>query len=755
MPGRVWTSADFRRLRILGSSTSTASWETLAICAALLLSTGPAPAQFAQQGPKLVGSGSVGTANQGRSVARCADGNTGIVGGGSVNGGAGAAWVFTRSGGAWMQQGPKLFGSGTVGTAPAMQGTSVALSADGNTAIVGGVGDNGFIGAAWVFTRSGGVWTQEGPKLVGGGVGGGFANQGASVALSGDGNTAIVGGNNDNGFVGAAWVFTRSGGVWTQQGPKLVGTGGVGSFIFQGDSVALSDDGNTAMVGGSADSSNRGAAWVFTRSGGVWTQQGAKLIGSGAVGGAQQGLSVALSDDGNTAVLGGPGDNGGIGATWAFTRNGGVWTQQGAKLIGSGAAGAAAQGFAVALSGDGNAAIVGGRNDNINLGAAWVVTRSGGVWTQQGAKLVGSAAAGAVAQALSAALSADGNTAIVGGNADNANVGAAWVFVQTPPPPPPPPPPPATCTLASQFGDFNGDGRDDLLFRRDSDGLLSQYLMNGLQIASAQLLGAVGTDWTLAAVADFNGDRGADLLFRRASDGMLSLYLGNGGQIVASQFIGAVGTDWELVGAADVNGDGRADLLFRRVSDGMLSLYLLNGFDIQGSQLIGAVGLDWRIRAVRDFNGDGRADMLFRRVSDGMLSLYLMNGFDIQGSQLMGAIGLEWDLLGARDFDGDGRADLLARRPSDGMLALYLLNGFQIQASQLIGAIGLEWSPLGLGDLNGDGRSDMIFRRASDGMLSGYLMNGFQMIDAQLLGAIGTDFGACYGQPPLARVSGR
>src|SRR5580704_5712534 len=68
-------------------------------------------------------------------------------------------------------------------------------------------------------------FTQQGPKLVGTGAVGN-ASQGISVALSGDGNTAIVGGFNDNGGLGAAWVYTRSGGVWTQQGGKLVGTGG-------------------------------------------------------------------------------------------------------------------------------------------------------------------------------------------------------------------------------------------------------------------------------------------------------------------------------------------------------------------------------------------------------------------------------------------------------------------------------------------------------------------------------------------------
>jgi len=91
-------------------------------------------------------------------------------------------------------------------------------------------------------------FSQQGPKLVGTGVVGG-AEQGISVALSGDGNTAIVGGPYDNGETGAAWVFTRSGTLWTQQGSKLIGTGAVGN-ASQGQSVALSADGNTAIVGG-------------------------------------------------------------------------------------------------------------------------------------------------------------------------------------------------------------------------------------------------------------------------------------------------------------------------------------------------------------------------------------------------------------------------------------------------------------------------------------------------------------------------
>jgi hypothetical protein len=269
------------------------------------------------------------------------------------------------------------------------------------------------------------VWIQQGDRLVGtNAVGGAF--QGRSVALSADGNTAIVGGNGDSNFAGAAWVFTRDLGAWTQQGGKLFGTGATGS-AEQGLSVALSADGSTAIIGGPSDNNGAGAAWVFSRVGGAWTQQGARLVGTGAVGNAQQGSSVALSADGNTAIIGGWNDNGGTGAAWVFTRVGGMWTQ-GAKLVGMGAVGDASQGSSVSLSGDGNTAVVGGYRDNNSAGAAWVFIRRGIEWLQAGSKLVGTGAIGAAQQGLAVALSADGSTALLGGWQDNSTAGAAWVF---------------------------------------------------------------------------------------------------------------------------------------------------------------------------------------------------------------------------------------------------------------------------------------------------------------------------------------
>ncbi len=141
----------------------------------------------------------------------------------------------------------------------------MALSSDGNTALIGGPQDSGGIGAAWVFTRSAGKWTQD-EKLTGSGETGN-GRFGWSVALSANGDTALIGGEADKGFHGAAFVFTLSGGHWTQQGGKLTGTGESGNGEF-GYSVALSSAGTTAVVGAPEDGDREGAVWVFKESGG-------------------------------------------------------------------------------------------------------------------------------------------------------------------------------------------------------------------------------------------------------------------------------------------------------------------------------------------------------------------------------------------------------------------------------------------------------------------------------------------------------
>jgi DNA-binding beta-propeller fold protein YncE len=398
---------------------------------------------FVQQGKKLIPEKVTGEgAEFGASVALSADGNTALIGGYGDNTNTGAVWVFTRSGSTWTQQ-AKLTAKAGEETAGGLFGFSVALSAESSTtgtAVIGAPDDKPTeeggpgVGAVWVFTRSGTTWTQQGPKLTGGEEEE-AAQFGGSVSIaSKEGNTVLIGGPLESADVGAAWVFTRSGTTWSQQGPKLTGggEGGDGEFGF---SVALSAEGSTALIGGPADSLGSGAAWVFTRSGTTWTQQGEPLTGGEETGSGEFGGSVSVSSEGSTALIGGESDNAGVGAAWVFTRNSkSEWSQQGSKLTATAGEeiGESEFGASVALSSEGGTALIGGLVDNVGAGAAWVFQRSGTTWTQQGKKLTGSEEAGEGLFGASVALSSKGTTALIGGVGDNFPIGAAWVFVLNP-----------------------------------------------------------------------------------------------------------------------------------------------------------------------------------------------------------------------------------------------------------------------------------------------------------------------------------
>jgi Concanavalin A-like lectin/glucanases superfamily/FG-GAP repeat len=383
-------------------------------------------AQMQQRGPKIVATDVTAAAFNGWSAAINNDGTTAVSGAYTDASGVGAAFVYTRTGDTWTQQGTKLVGTGAIGSSN--QGKSVAISANGNTIIVGGDGDNSINGAAWVFTRSGTVWSQQ-AKLIG--TSNIFeATQGSAVALSDDGNTAAVGGYFDNSAVGAVWIFTRSGSVWTQQ-QKLVGTGATGQS-YQGTSVSLSGDGNTVAIGGTNDNSNTGAVWVFTRSGATWTQQGAKIVPTDGVGATKRfGSSVSLSGNGNVLAFGGENDNG-KGAAWVYTRTGGVWTQDGSKITGTDVPNGSVLGRSISMTKKGNKFIIGGafafNATTTERGAAYIFSKTSGTWQQEGTRMVGTGNIGFSYQAYATAISGNGREAIVGAPYDNTNIGATYFY---------------------------------------------------------------------------------------------------------------------------------------------------------------------------------------------------------------------------------------------------------------------------------------------------------------------------------------
>jgi uncharacterized repeat protein (TIGR01451 family) len=317
-------------------------------------------------------------------------------------------------------------GGGSVG---AQQGFSVGLAADGNTAIVGAPLDNPFLtpqGAAWIFTRTSGSWGAGGAQLASG-TGGtlfGISRQGASVAMSGDGNTALVGGPNETAGganAGAVWFYALSGSSFAQQG-------GINNGVANaklGSSGALSQNGNTAIVGAPGDNGGAGTAWVYTRKGGVWSLQ-TTLSAASTV---SFGASVSISDDGNLVLVGAPGTSANAGSAWVFTRSGTTWSTGTQLPAGTPAIAGGRQGLSVSVAGTAQTAMVGGFDSGTGTGAAYVYTLTGEVGTLQARLMDGSA--GTAQQGASVSISNDGNTALVGGPNDSSGHGAVWQYTRS------------------------------------------------------------------------------------------------------------------------------------------------------------------------------------------------------------------------------------------------------------------------------------------------------------------------------------
>jgi hypothetical protein len=328
-----------------------------------------------------------------------------------------AAYVFVRNGTAWTEQ-QKLIPSGPsggFGQAVAIAGETIVIGAV-NTQTMGGTD----AGAAYVFVRSGGMWTEQQELTATDGAPG--DKLGSSVALSGE--TAVVGAPYadvmGNANAGAAYVFVRSGTAWTEQ-QKLTPAVGTADSLF---GRVLAIDGDTAVVGASReDGADIGSASVFFRSVDVWAEE-ATLAASDAVGGDGYGQSVGISGD--TIVVGAGTQDGmaGVnsGAAYVFVRNAAMWTEE-QKLTASDAAMFGGFGTSVAVVGE--LAVLGAPSGG--PGYAYAFTRSMGMWTEQ-SKLSPAVSSDSFAEALAM----DGNTLVVGAYLDDtvagAGAGAAYVF---------------------------------------------------------------------------------------------------------------------------------------------------------------------------------------------------------------------------------------------------------------------------------------------------------------------------------------
>jgi hypothetical protein len=414
----------------------------LSVLILVLISLSSGEAAFAQTEDfsfwtQIAASDATAGAGFGREVTLSADGSTALVstsrGDCSVSPCAPATYVFVRDRGGWIQQ-AKL---PSPGNPPGETGLSIALSGDGDTALLGVSGvtcaAGARCGAVYVYSRQETEWTLQRTLMASDPQALGYF--GITTALSGDGDTALIGSIGAScptlSHCGAVYVFTRGGGVWTER-QKLFEPA---PAPFFGRVVALSADGNTAFTVGGADFGYfAGRVYVFTRNGGTWSFQGSILPPAGIAEFAA--AQVSVSRDGNVLLVRGDTDGfAGGGSVFVFTRTGSAWSQE---AVLSGVSAADDFGASFDLTSDGQTAIVLSRPvgcaPGFSCGTADVFARNGGAWDRVQRFAPPGLAAGTSLGPVS--LSGDGRTALLGAPGQPCSAGpgcgAAYLFTSVP-----------------------------------------------------------------------------------------------------------------------------------------------------------------------------------------------------------------------------------------------------------------------------------------------------------------------------------
>lgn len=395
-----------------------------ALSSGLLLSASIKAQSWTQIGSTM--NGEAAFDNSGYSLAMTPDGSTVIIGAPGNDGAfssGGQARVYSYNGSNWIQKGIDIDGEAQYESL----GDAVAIDESGTIIAVSAIAANSSAGQVKVYEWSGSAWIQKGTYMAGNASSSEF---GTSVAMSADGNTIVVGASKDDqaaSNAGQVKVFEWSGTDWVQKGSSLNGDAANDAF---GQSVDISYDGNTIVIGAPLNLgglTNGGQMKVFEWSGSAWTQKGSDLYGESSAD--RFGYSVSMDSTGTNIAVGAfwnSGNGSKSGHARVFTWSGSAWTQKGTDIDGE--AYDDNSGNAIALNGDGTRIAVGAKgNDgifgtNAVTGQVRVHSWNGSSWNQVGSDIDGESGSDYFGQAV--AISADGD--IVAGAAHwNSNNGTS------------------------------------------------------------------------------------------------------------------------------------------------------------------------------------------------------------------------------------------------------------------------------------------------------------------------------------------
>ncbi|WP_441234664.1 FG-GAP-like repeat-containing protein [Bradyrhizobium sp. 930_D9_N1_4] len=288
-------------------------------------------------------------------------------------------------------------------------------------------------------------------------------------------------------------------------------------------------------------------------------------------------------------------------------------------------------------------------------------------------------------------------------------------------------------------GDFNDDGKTDLLSIDDTTHDVTIWEMNGTQVAQNATIGTINAagGWAFQGTGDFNGDGKTDLLFLNASTEGVAVWQIDGTQVTAAPQIGTMAAGFHFATTGDFNGDGKSDLLEINDTTHDAAIWEMNGTEVADNATIGTINTagGWHFQTTGDFNGDGKTDLLFLNDNTHGLAVWEMDGTQITAGPQIGTINAAggWHFADTGDFNGDGKSDLLFLNDTTHGVAIWQMNGTQVTAAPQIGILDPGFHYVGQGDFNGDGKSDLLFANDTTHAVSVWELNGTQVTtDAQI-----------------------
>ncbi|MBN1916661.1 MAG: FG-GAP repeat protein [Verrucomicrobia bacterium] len=295
-------------------------------------------------------------------------------------------------------------------------------------------------------------------------------------------------------------------------------------------------------------------------------------------------------------------------------------------------------------------------------------------------------------------------------------------------------------------GDFNGNGKADLLWYNGTTGQVGIWLINGYTFAGGGVPASLDPSegWTIKGVGDFNGDGKDDVLLRETTTGQVAMWFMNGLRLAAAGVITTVdpASGYEIKGVGDLNGNGKDDIVWHNTTTGEVAVWLMNGGNIAAAGVARTVdpASSYEIQHVADYDGDGRADILWRKTDTGAVAVWIMNGTSLVRGGTPGTVdpASAWTLKGTGDFDGDAKADLVWYEATTGYVGIWLLNGTSLRRGGVPAAVNPAdgWEIKGVGDFNGDGKADLVWRSDISGSVAVWLMNGLSLRGGSILQTI-------------------